>query len=102
QLADPLYKRYAVSPMIRRSLKLRLLVGIRFQELFHPAHRGAFHLSLTVLVHYRSLRSTYAWRVVPPSSDRMARVPPYSSTSVPVSSTGLSPAPASLSRRFED
>src|ERR1051326_861637 len=38
--------------------KLRLLVGIRFQELFHPAHRGAFHLSLTVLVHYRSLRST--------------------------------------------
>src|SRR5260370_38620321 len=37
---------------------LRLLVGIRFQELFHPAHRGAFHLSLTVLVHYRSLRST--------------------------------------------
>ncbi len=37
---------------------LRLLVGIRFQELFHSPHRGAFHLSLTVLVHYRSLRST--------------------------------------------
>ena len=26
--------------------------------LFHSPHRGAFHLSLTVLVHYRSLRST--------------------------------------------
>ena len=38
--------------------RLRLLVGIRFQGLFHSPHRGAFHLSLTVLVHYRSLRST--------------------------------------------
>jgi hypothetical protein len=37
--------------------RLRLLVGIRFQELFHSPRRGAFHLSLTVLVHYRSLRS---------------------------------------------
>jgi hypothetical protein len=37
---------------------LRLLVGIRFQDLFHSPHRGAFHLSLTVLVHYRSPRST--------------------------------------------
>jgi hypothetical protein len=34
---------------IRRSLSLRLLVGIRFQELFHSPYRGAFHLSLTVL-----------------------------------------------------
>src|SRR6266511_5835422 len=29
------------------------LVDIRFQVLFHSPHRGAFHLSLTVLVHYR-------------------------------------------------
>ena len=34
---------------------LRPLVGVRFQELFHSSVRGAFHLSLTVLVHYRSL-----------------------------------------------
>src|SRR4030042_1681601 len=34
--------------------KLRLLVGLRFQVLFHSPHRGSFHLSLTVLVHYRS------------------------------------------------
>ena len=37
---------------------LPLLVGIRFQGLFHSPHRGAFHLSLTVLVHYRSCTST--------------------------------------------
>src|SRR5579883_2234102 len=35
---------------------LWLLVRTRFQGLFHPPRRGAFHLSLTVLVHYRSLK----------------------------------------------
>ena len=29
--------------------RLPLLVSIRFQVLFHSPHRGAFHLSLTVL-----------------------------------------------------
>ncbi len=29
------------------------LVGMWFQDLFHSPHWGAFHLSLTVLVHYR-------------------------------------------------
>ena len=38
--------------------------------------------------------------MVPPSSDRIARVPPYSRTVGPVSRTGLSPAMARLSRRF--
>jgi hypothetical protein len=33
--------------------RLRLLVSIRFQVLFHSPNRGTFHLSLTVLVHYR-------------------------------------------------
>ena len=33
---------------------LRPLVGIWFQGLFHSSVRGTFHLSLTVLVHYRS------------------------------------------------
>jgi hypothetical protein len=37
---------------------LLLFVSIRFQGLFHSPRRGAFHLSLTVLVRYRSLRST--------------------------------------------
>ena len=31
------------------------LVSCRFQVLFHSPKRGSFHLSLTVLVHYRSL-----------------------------------------------
>ncbi len=33
---------------------LWLLVSIWFQVLFHSSFRGTFHLSLTVLVHYRS------------------------------------------------
>ena len=35
-------------------LALRLFVSLRFQVLFHSLHQGTFHLSLTVLVHYRS------------------------------------------------
>ena len=34
--------------------QLQPLVGVRFQGLFHSPVRGAFHLSLTVLVRYRS------------------------------------------------
>ena len=34
--------------------QLRPLVGAWFQVLFHSLKKGAFHLSLTVLVHYRS------------------------------------------------
>ena len=37
--------------------KLRPLVGNWFQVLFHSPNRGPFHLSLTVLVHYRSTSS---------------------------------------------
>ena len=36
---------------------LRPLVSERFQDLFHSSVRSAFHLSLTVLVRYRSLGS---------------------------------------------
>ena len=41
---------------LRRSgnIVLPLIVGLRFHILFHSPYRGAFHLSLTVLVHYRS------------------------------------------------
>lgn len=38
------------------AIVLGLLVGTRFQVLFHSPCRGTFHLSLTVLVHYRSLQ----------------------------------------------
>ena len=40
--------------------------------------RGAFHLSLTVLVRYRSQESVQTWRVVPPASGRIPRGRPYS------------------------
>ena len=60
---------------------LRLLVGIRFQVLFHSPHRGSFHLSLTVLVHYRSSRSIEPWKVVLPDSHRVSRAPWYSGPS---------------------
>ena len=36
---------------------LRPLVGAWVQDLFHSPHGGSFHLSLTVLVRYRSLGS---------------------------------------------
>ena len=50
QLVGSLCKRHAVTVF----KPLRPLVGARFQVLFHSAVRGSFHLSLTVLVHYRS------------------------------------------------
>ena len=56
------------------------LVGMWFQDLFHSPHWGAFHLSLTVLVHYRSHRSLSPWRVVPPASRPITRVGRYSGT----------------------
>ena len=39
-----------------RVFPLPPLVDAGFQDLFHSPRRGAFHLSLTVLVHYRSLK----------------------------------------------
>ena len=61
---------------------LRPLVGVRFQELFHSLIQGAFHLSLTVLVRYRSLRSIQPYRMVPADSYRISRVPHYSGYSL--------------------
>ncbi len=49
-----LLARTRVSAQHRPSIALRLLVSLRFQVLFHSPQRGTFHLSLTVLVHYRS------------------------------------------------
>ena len=66
-------------------------------------HRGSFHLSLAVLVHYRSTGSIQAYEMVLADSGRIARVPPYLGTPLgqsPVSATGLSPSVARLSRRL--
>ena len=54
QLVGSLCKRHAVAALAARSCELRPLVDERFQVLFHSPVRGASHLSLTVLVHYRS------------------------------------------------
>ena len=48
-------RRFIMQKARRHSLELRPLVGAWFQELFHSSVRSAFHLSFTVLVHYRSL-----------------------------------------------
>ena len=60
------------------TIALSQFVSLWFQSLFHSPYRGSFHLSLTVLVHYRSVSSILAWRVVPPGSDKISRVPSYS------------------------
>ena len=63
----------------RHSLTLlRPLVSVWFQGLFHSVIHGAFHLSLTVLVHYRSLRSIQPYRMVPANSVKVPRAPTYS------------------------
>ena len=57
---------------------LRPLVSTRFQGLFHSLVQGSFHLSFTVLVRYRSLRSIQPYQMVLADSDRISHVPPYS------------------------
>jgi hypothetical protein len=67
--------------------------------LFHSPHRGSFHLSLTVLVHYRSSKVFSLGRWAPQLHTELAcsvllRIPTRSSR---VLSTGLSPPSVSLS-----
>ena len=72
-------RRFIMQKARRHSLMLlRPLVGVRFQGLFQPPVRSAFHLSLTVLVRYRSPGSIQPCRMGPADSDGIARVPPYS------------------------
>ena len=56
-LPEKVTRRFIMQKARRHSYELRPLVGARFQELFHSSVRSAFHLSFTVLVHYRSLGS---------------------------------------------
>ena len=57
---------------------LQQFVSVWFQGLFHSPVRSTFHLSLTVLVHYRSLRSIQPYRMVPAGSHKISRVSCYS------------------------
>ena len=56
-LPEKATRRFIMQKARRHSCELRPLVGTWFQVLFHSSVRSAFHLSLTVLVHYRSLGS---------------------------------------------
>jgi hypothetical protein len=53
------------------------------------ASRRSFHLSLTVLVHYRSRASIQPWRVVPPASTRAPRCPRPTRVPVPLCRHGF-------------
>ena len=59
---------------------------------FHSLFQGSFHLSFTVLVHYRSLGSIQPQLMVQLYSDRISPVPPYSFHLYISSLTGLSPS----------
>ena len=81
---------------------LRLLVGTRFQGLLSPS-RGASHLSLTILVHYRS-HGVFSLREWSPQihagflGPRITRVQLKAGRLVSV--TGLSPSMDHLSREI--
>ena len=56
-LLETVTRRLIMQKARRHHEWLRPLVSVWFQGLFHSFIQGSFHLSLTVLVHYRSLRS---------------------------------------------
>ena len=83
---------------------LRPLVSVRFQVLFHSLIQGTFHLSLTVLVRYRSHRSIQPYRMVPVDSRKVSRAPRYSGyyqDLYRLTCTGLSPSLIVLSKTFQ-
>ena len=82
---------------------LRMIVSHRFQVLFHSAHRGPFHLSLTVLVRYRSSRvfSLGQWSALLPTGFLVSRGTQDPDSPLPLSPTGLSPSLADLSSVFQ-
>ena len=96
QLAGSFYKRHAVTPPKGAPTPC----GRTVSGTVSLPSRGAFHLSLTVLVRYRSQESIQAWRVVPPASDRVSRARPYSGTSAGVHPRvrlrGCDPVPPAL------
>ena len=56
-LPETATRRFIMQKARRHTCVLRPLVGTWVQDLLHSPVRGSFHLSLTVLVHYRSLGS---------------------------------------------
>ena len=56
-LLETVTRRLIMQKARRHHEWLRPLVSVWFQDLFHSFIQGSFHLSHTVLVHYRCLRS---------------------------------------------
>ena len=83
-----------ISPQHQPIIALRLLVGLRFQVLFHSPHWGTFHLSLTVLVLYRSpsVFSLGEWTPQLPAGLACPAVLRFLIRRFPFSLTGLSPS----------
>ena len=73
--------RWLILQKARRHSRLRTAPAARGRAVSGAVSlpsRGAFHLSLAVLVRYRSQESVQPWRVVPPDSGRVPRARPYS------------------------
>ncbi len=88
----------------RDTIVLRPLVGIWFQVLFHSPRRGSFHLSLTVLVRYRSpeVFSLGRWSSLLPTRFLVSRgTQGHRQESNQLSFTGLSPSTVPLSCRIQ-
>jgi hypothetical protein len=86
--------------MLALPIALRPFVGTRFQVLFHSPYRGSFHLSFTVLVHYRSSNvfSLGKWASRFPTGLACPAVLRCITKASPISHTGLSPSMVYLSR----
>ena len=83
-------------------IALRLLVSLRFQVLFHSPYRGTFHLSLTVLVLYRSLCVFSLGKWTPQLHTVLACTVllRYRTRALWISRTGLSPSLADFPTSF--
>ena len=94
--------RTRLSPEHRPRIALRLLVSLRFQVLFHSPQRGTFHLSLTVLVPYRSpdVFSLGEWTPQLPAGLACPAVLRFLAGDERLSRTGLLPALAGFPTPF--
>ena len=92
----------SISRALNPLLALQLFVGFRFQVLFHSPNRGTFHLSLTVLVHYRSpnVFSLGEWTPQIPTGLACPVVLRYPAGGNQLSHTGLSPSVAGFPTPF--
>ena len=92
----------SISRALNLLLALQLFVGFRFQVLFHSPNRGTFHLSLTVLVHYRSpnVFSLGEWTPQIPAGLACPAVLRYLAEVDQFSHTGLSPSLAGFPTPF--